>query len=190
MIQQASEDVWLDQAKVVKSSHFDDRSDEFCQPAAINLLVIHNISLPPAQQEDDFANDNVEAFFTGQLDPNAHPYFKQIAELRVSAHLYIKRDGTLIQFVPLNRRAWHAGVSEFKGRTKCNEFSIGIEMQGTDDMEYTDLQYQRLIDVTKQLTNLYPNIMSENIVGHEHIAPGRKTDPGPSFDWTRYKSQL
>lgn len=190
MSQQGVEDVWLTGAEVIKSSHFDDRSEEFCQPTAIDLLVIHNISLPPAQTEDDFANNNVEAFFTGQLDANAHPYFAQIAELRVSAHLYIKRDGTLVQFVPLNKRAWHAGVSEFKGRNKCNEFSIGIEMQGTDKMPYTQMQYQQLVTVSKQIRALFPNITLDNIVGHEHIAPGRKTDPGPNFDWTRYKSQL
>lgn len=183
-------DIWLDEAKVVESSHCDERSEQFCQTDAIDLLVIHNISLPPAQSESDFNNDNVEAFFTGKLEPSAHPYFEQIAELRVSAHLYIKRDGSLIQFVPLNKRAWHAGVSEFKGRSKCNEFSIGIEMQGTDDMAFTEQQYVQLVSVTKQLQALFPNIVMENIVGHEHIAPGRKTDPGPCFDWTRYKSQL
>lgn len=185
-----NQDVWLPSATVKPCDHFDDRDSAYNSCDDIDLLVIHNISLPPAKVEADFNNDYVEAFFAGQLDPEAHPYFKDIADLRVSSHLYIKRTGEVIQFVPLNKRAWHAGVSEFLGRAKCNNFSIGIEMQGTDEMPFTDAQYEALIKVTKEIKGLFPNIVNEHIVGHEHIAPGRKTDPGQCFDWTRYKSQL
>ena len=180
-------DVWLNEATRCPSEHYDLREPE---QAEISLLVIHNISLPPAEKEEDFANNNVEDFFTGKLDWNAHPYFKTIEGVRVSAHLYIKRDGQLIQFVPLNKRAWHAGVSEFDGRTKCNDFSIGIEMQGTDNMPFTDLQYQTLIKATNQIQALYPEVTKHRIVGHSDIAPGRKTDPGPCFDWNRVNSEL
>ena len=182
----AQSDIWLDGATKLVSEHFDDREGE--QP--VDLLVIHNISLPPAESEVDFNNDNVEQFFTGQLDSNQHPYFLSIADLRVSAHLYIKRTGQIIQFVPLNKRAWHAGVSEFNGRTRCNDFSIGIELQGTDLLPYTSQQYEALNAVSKQIRTIYPQIKMDNIVGHCDIAPGRKTDPGSSFDWKRYKSRL
>lgn len=184
------QDVWLEGAIKIASSHFDQRESQPNGQELISLLVIHNISLPPATQESDFDNCYVEDFFTGQLDCNLDPYFEQIKTLRVSSHLYIKRDGTLIQFVPLNQRAWHAGQSEFQGRTRCNDFSIGIEMQGTDEMPYTEQQYQTLISTTKKIQRFYPEIAKERIVGHEHISPGRKTDPGQSFDWTRYKNAL
>lgn len=182
-------DVWLDNVNVMPSPHHDSRE---CgnDSHLIELLVIHNISLPPAQDESDFNNQYVEDFFLGQLDNEAHPYFKEIAELRVSAHLYIKRTGEVIQFVPLNKRAWHAGVSQFQGREKCNDFSIGIEMQGTDVLPYTELQYQALAEITKQIQTHFPAVIKENIVGHQEIAPGRKTDPGPSFDWSYYKSLI
>lgn len=181
---------WLPGATRLESSHCDDRDVEFSQAGSIDLLVIHNISLPPALSEQDFDNNNVERFFTGQLVATEHSYFEQIAELRVSAHLYIKRCGEVIQFVPFSKRAWHAGVSHFNGRDKCNDFSIGIEMQGTDQMPFTDAQYRVLADVSKQLIKHFPNIKLDNIVGHQDIAPGRKTDPGPHFDWQRYKRQL
>ena len=179
-------DVWLEDVTQLPSNHYDEREGN----NIIDLLVIHNISLPPAENENDFNNDNVEKFFTGVLDSNRHPYFLSIAELRVSAHLYIKRTGQIIQFVPLNKRAWHAGVSEFKGRTRCNDFSIGIELQGTDLLPYTNQQYEALNKVSKQIQTIYPEINMDNIVGHCDIAPGRKTDPGSSFDWIRYKSRL
>lgn len=182
------QDIWLEGVSRCVSSHFDERDKQ--NGNGIDVLVIHNISLPPAEVEADFDNCNVEYFFTGQLNSKAHPYFESIAQLRVSAHLYIKRDGQVIQFVPLNKRAWHAGVSEFKGRTKCNDFSIGIELQGTDTLDYTDLQYQALHQLTLKIQGVYPNISVDNIIGHCDIAPGRKTDPGPSFDWGRYKSRL
>ena len=197
-------DVWLEGAEKIISQHFDQRFDTaqtgtnqgdsneeyLSQTAEVSLLVIHNISLPPATQESDFDNCYVEDFFTGKLDCEIAPYFQQIKDLRVSSHLYIKRDGSVIQFVPLNQRAWHAGLSEFEGRTRCNDFSIGIEMQGTDHFPYTSAQYASLIHTTKQIQKLYPLISKDRIVGHEHIAPGRKTDPGQSFDWTRYKIAL
>ena len=182
-------DVWLEDAEKVISLHFDER-EEGHGNEQISLLVIHNISLPPASKESDFNNCYVEDFFTGSLDYEIDPYFQKIKDIRVSSHLYIKRNGKVVQFVPLNKRAWHAGVSEFNGRIRCNDFSIGIEMQGTDDMAYTDLQYQALAQVTKKIQQLYPMIIKERIVGHQHISPGRKTDPGQSFDWTRYKNAL
>lgn len=180
-------DVWLKQAIACPSEHFDQREHA---EQSIDLLVIHNISLPPAKSEEDFDNDNVEAFFTGQLDYQQHPYFEAIKDLRVSAHLYIKRSGKVVQFVPLNQRAWHAGVSEFEGRSKCNDFSIGIELQGTDDLPFTDAQYEALTKLTKEIVQKYPGITKERIVGHSDIAPGRKTDPGPCFDWNRLISKL
>ena len=180
-----TEPVWLKGAIKIESDHCDLREQE-----DISLLVIHNISLPPAISEKDFDNDFVEDFFTGKLDSKLHPYFESIANVRVSSHLYIKRDGTLIQFVPLNLRAWHAGVSNFKGREKCNDFSIGIELQGTDDLPFTKAQYNKLVEVTRQIQGMYPKIKKDNIVGHSDIAPGRKTDPGPCFDWNLYISQL
>ena len=152
----------------------------------IDLLVIHAISLPPNQ----FTGDAVEKFFTNQLDFSCHPYFEKIAELKVSAHLYIRRDGRLLQFVPFHRRAWHAGVSEFAGRTHCNDFSIGIELEGCDDLPFEPPQYRQLVTVTALITQTYPKITQSRIVGHSDIAPGRKTDPGPKFDWNYYQGQL
>ena len=140
--------------------------------------MIHNISLPP----DTFNNDYIEQFFTNQLDFNAHPYFKSIQNMQVSAHLLIKRDGSIIQFVPFDKRAWHAGQSNFKGRKNCNDFSIGIELEGGDDIKYTNQQYQTLNDSIKVLNSYYP---LTDIVGHSDIAPRRKTDPGAAFDWSR-----
>ncbi|MFT6530050.1 MAG: AmpD protein [Psychrosphaera sp.] len=186
--QETENPIWLDDVDICESSHFDDR--EGPNSHTVDLLVIHNISLPPATSETDFDNDNVEKFFTGKLEADQHPYFLSIAELRVSAHLYIKRTGQVVQFVPLNKRAWHAGVSEFNGRNRCNDFSIGIELQGTDELPYTDQQYEALRRVSKQIQTVYPEITLANIVGHCDIAPGRKTDPGVSFDWQRYKNQL
>jgi AmpD protein len=162
--------------------HFDAR------PAAVSpdLLVIHNISLPPATFNTSYIDD----FFGGRLDYNAHPYFAQLATVRVSAHCVIFRNGQIWQYVPFAARAWHAGVSEFQGRTKCNDFSIGIELEGSDELPFTDAQYQSLIALTQHLQQLYPAITGERIVGHQHIAPMRKTDPGPCFDWSRYLNAL
>ncbi len=164
------------------TSHYDERPDE----KDISLLVIHNISLPPG----DFNNSFVEDFFMGSLDASQHAYFQEINHLRVSSHLYIRRDGSVIQFVPFHKRAWHAGVSEFEGRERCNDFSIGIELQGEDNLAYSEQQYTCLVQVTQNILQAYPLINQERITGHSDIAPGRKTDPGPAFDWQRYLSQL
>ncbi|WP_407312347.1 1,6-anhydro-N-acetylmuramyl-L-alanine amidase AmpD [Pseudomonas sp. nanlin1] len=152
----------------------------------ISLLVIHYISLPPAQ----FATGQVHAFFQNQLDPTQHPYFEGIAAMRVSAHFLIERDGTLTQFVSCQDRAWHAGVSSFQGREACNDFAIGIELEGTGEQPFEDAQYLALADLTRQLQAAYPAITAERICGHSDIAPGRKFDPGPCFDWPRYRALL
>jgi len=152
----------------------------------VDLLVIHNISLPPMQ----FGGPWIDDLFHNQLDPGVHPYFVDIYQRRVSSHLLIRRDGELLQYVPLCQRAWHAGVSCFEGRNACNDFSIGIELEGADEVPYTDQQYRRLIHTTKSIMSLYPAITRERITGHCNIAPGRKTDPGPAFDWTRYLGGL
>ncbi len=162
-------------ARYHPSPHCDNRLDN----SAIDMIVIHNISLPPAE----FGNDHIENFFCGQLDHSLHPYFETIQSLRVSSHLLIKRTGEVIQFVPFNKRAWHAGASCFQGRERCNDFSIGIELEGTDDLPYEIIQYEKLAELIKNLQNTYPGIVRERIVGHSDIAPLRKTDPGPSFDW-------
>ncbi len=169
------------QLKILPSSHCDARE---CDD--ISLLVIHNISLPPGQ----FGSEHISDLFLGRLDPNADDYFKDIYQLRVSAHCLIRRDGQVIQYVPFDQRAWHAGVSSFCGRQKCNDFSIGIEMEGTDDLAYTSKQYQQLTNVTNAIISAYPEINKDSIVGHCDIAPGRKTDPGASFDWQKYKQSL
>ena len=147
----------------------------------VSLLVIHNISLPPGQ----FGTDHPARLFLNELDFDAHPWFDQIRGLKVSSHFLIERDGTLTQFVSCNDRAWHAGVSAFEGRNACNDFSIGIELEGTDDLPYTDHQYQKLGELTNKLKAHYP---LKHVRGHCHIAPHRKTDPGPAFDWLRYAS--
>lgn len=152
----------------------------------VSLLVLHNISLPPGQ----FGGGYVQQFFQNQLDAQAHPYFTEIAELQVSSHLFIERDGTLTQFVNLNDRAWHAGQSSYQERSNCNDFSIGIELEGTDELPYTDKQYEKLLKVVRALMAEYPQITPHRITGHEHIAPGRKTDPGTAFDWQRLFSRL
>ncbi len=147
----------------------------------IDLLVVHNISLPPNR----FGGGYIQDFFQNKLDISADPYFEEIKELQVSSHLLIERTGKLIQFVPFNKRAWHAGESCFDGRQRCNDFSIGIELEGSDEIEYTDAQYRVLRAVILCLQMTYPGLSGGNIVGHSDIAPGRKTDPGSAFDWTR-----
>ncbi len=154
--------------------------------AAIRLLVIHNISLPPAQ----FGGGYVQQFFCNQLDAGAHPYFASIADMTVSAHCLIERSGALTQFVPFGLRAWHAGRSCYQGVAECNDFSVGIELEGTDDCPYTPAQYGCLSQVTKLLLRTYPQLTAEAIVGHSDIAPGRKTDPGPAFDWGGFRNLL
>ena len=167
---------WLKEAVHCPSPNFNAR------PAvAVSLLVIHNISLPPGE----FGTGCVQQFFQNSLDPNAHPYFASIAHLSVSAHFFIERTGQVTQFVSCNDRAWHAGVSCFEGVENCNDFSIGIELEGTDDTPYTDAQYQALKTLIKQIQHAYPYITHERICGHSDIAPTRKTDPGPAFDWSQ-----
>ncbi|WNC72992.1 1,6-anhydro-N-acetylmuramyl-L-alanine amidase AmpD [Thalassotalea psychrophila] len=164
-----------------ESPHCDERE---CDD--VSLLVIHNISLPPGK----FGSNHITDFFLGKLNPNDDEYFKSIYEIRVSAHCLIRRDGSVVQYVPFNKRAWHAGVSCFEQREKCNDFSIGIEMEGTDELPYTNEQYESLQHLTTAITHNYPAINNERITGHCDIAPGRKTDPGESFDWQKYKNGL
>ena len=173
---------WLQQARSVPSPNFGPRPPG-CEA---ELLVIHNISLPPRC----YGGECIEQFFTNCLDWNAHPYFEEIRGVEVSAHLLIQRGGELVQFVGFDARAWHAGQSCYKGRGDCNDFSIGIELEGADDDPYTDAQYAALTAVTQALLGCYPTLSADNIVGHSDIAPGRKTDPGPSFDWQRYQHSL
>ena len=168
--------------KYIRSPNFNERS----QNSSIKLIVIHAISLPPKE----YGGDYVENFFLNKLKISDHEYFEEIKDLKVSSHLYIKRDGEIIQFVPFDKRAWHAGESSFNGEFDCNDFSIGIELEGSDCDNFTDHQYQVLIDVTKQLMNKYPDIKKNSIKGHSDIAPGRKTDPGDKFEWTRYLSKI
>ncbi len=154
--------------------------------SVIDLLVIHNISLPPGE----FGGHWIDDLFLNRLDPDAHPYFADIAERQVSSHLLIRRDGELLQYVPLQRRAWHAGASCFEGRECCNDFSIGIELEGDDTTPYTDNQYATLTKTTSEIIKLFPAITPDRITGHSDIAPGRKTDPGPAFDWRYYLGLL
>ncbi|MCF2948683.1 1,6-anhydro-N-acetylmuramyl-L-alanine amidase AmpD [Paraglaciecola aquimarina] len=172
----------LTHAEYYPTTHWDERPD----PDDISLLVIHNISLPP----NEFGGDYIKYFFTGRLDPTLHPYFQKIHQMRVSAHCLIKRGGEVIQFVPFDKRAWHAGISSYQGTTRCNDFSIGIEMEGADHIPYTSLQYNSLQLVTKSIMSTYSDISLGRIVGHNDIAPGRKTDPGFSFDWAKYRQAL
>lgn len=173
---------WLSQGKRIESPNADER------PAGeiISLLVIHNISLPPEQ----FGGPYIEQLFSNDLDPKQHPYFEEIYQLRVSAHLLIDRQGAITQFVPFHKRAWHAGVSQFEDREKCNDFSIGIELEGADQIPYTPAQYQMLSQVTQLLISHYPALTPQRIVGHSDISRGRKTDPGPAFDWALFKQSL
>jgi N-acetyl-anhydromuramoyl-L-alanine amidase len=160
--------------------------DERPPGAQIGLVVVHGISLPPGE----YGGPWIEQLFTNRLDPAAHPYFAEIAHLRVSSHLLIRRDGELVQFVPFHRRAWHAGQSSYRGRTACNDFSIGVELEGQDDEPYAPVQYARLAQVIQVLMSRHPGLGVENITGHCDISPGRKTDPGPAFDWLALRQQL
>ena len=172
---------WCSGVSHCPSTHCNER------PAAeVSLLVLHNISLPPGQ----FGTGKVQEFFTRGLNASEHPYFATIAELRVSAHFFIERDGRVSQFVSCLQRAWHAGVSSFAGRENCNDFSLGIELEGTDYLPYSAAQYDALVVLVKQLLATYPALSVERICGHSDIAPGRKTDPGPAFDWQRLRTAL
>ena len=175
-------DGWLEDEKHLRSPNFNCRPDG----SDVSLLVIHNISLPPKS----FNNDYIELFFQNRLPVEDHPYFEEICDLQVSSHFLIKRNGQVVQFVSCHDRAWHAGSSVFCGIENCNDFSIGIELQGSDDCPYEEIQYQRLSSLTKAIQIAYPGVTNERITGHEHISPGRKTDPGPAFDWQMYRNSL
>ncbi len=172
---------WLVDEEQQKSPHFSSRDEE----QSVYLLVVHNISLPPAQ----FGGGYITDFFLGRLDTKAHPYFEEIAQLKVSAHCLITREGKVIQYVSFDDKAWHAGVSSYQGQENCNAFSIGIELEGTDDIAYSTEQYRTLSDLTKSLQRHYPEIKN-NITGHSDIAPQRKTDPGKAFNWQYFTDCL
>lgn len=176
------DDHYLSTAIRLDSPNCNDRPDA----EDISLLVIHCISLPA----DQFQGNYIDQLFTNQLNPGDHPSFQGIYQLKVSAHLLIRRDGELRQYVAFNRRAWHAGVSNYKGRERCNDFSIGIELEGSVNQAYEAIQYQQLAAVIKTLLAHYPHLSRQCIVGHSDIAPGRKTDPGPYFDWSRLSDLL
>jgi AmpD protein len=173
---------WLQGVRHVPSPNCDER------PAgmALDLIVVHGISLPPGQ----FGNGWIDRFFCNELPADADPYFATICDLEVSAHVLIGRDGTLTQFVPFAKRAWHAGRSSFCGRSACNDFSVGLELEGTDDLPYTAAQYAALAAVIEALRRGYPSLREAEVVGHSDIAPGRKTDPGPGFDWDELRRRL
>lgn len=170
---------WLQRARWIASPNCDARPDA----APISLLVIHNISLPPYQ----FGGDAVIELFCNRLDPRAHPFYSGLAGARVSSHFFIRRDGELIQFVPCGLRAWHAGASVWRGTQRCNDFSVGVELEGSDFVPFRDAQYQQLVQLTVELQGEY---RIQDVVGHSEVSPGRKTDPGPFFDWARYRSLL
>ncbi len=172
----------LPDARQVMSPNCDERPPG----CGVELVVIHGISLPPGQ----YGGPEIDQFFTNCLDQAAHPYFTEMAHLKVSSHLLIRRDGELVQYVPLSKRAWHAGESCYRGRAACNDFSVGIELEGQDEEPYTDAQYARLADVVSRLLASFPGLSTDAITGHSDIAPGRKTDPGPGFDWDRFRSML
>jgi len=169
-------------ARQCPSPHHDERPPG-CQ---LELIVIHGISLPPGE----FGGPHIEDFFSNRLAADAHPYFAEIVGLEVSAHALIRRDGALVQFVPFGRRAWHAGASSWCGRERCNDFSVGIELEGADDVAYDPRQYESLADLIRSLRQAYPSLMQADILGHSDIAPGRKTDPGEAFDWSRLDALL
>lgn len=169
-------------ARRLDSPHFDTRPD----PDDVSLVVIHNISLPP----DEFGGPWIDDLFQGRIDHAAHPYFETLRGLRVSAHLCIFRGGSVTQYVPFDCRAWHAGVSQFRGRERCNDFSIGIELEGSDHQAFALAQYETLSKVLQALFLRYPRLNAQTLAGHSDIAPDRKTDPGPCFDWALLRARL
>ena len=171
---------WCKRACQISSPNYNARP----QNQSISLLVIHNITLPPGE----FGGSYIIDLFLNRLDCQLHPFFEQLRELRVSSHFLIRRNGDLIQFVPTEKRAWHAGVSSFNGPENCNDFSIGVEIEGTDFVPFESAQYQTLVALTQALVQRYPEM--QYVSGHEHIAPNRKTDPGPFFDWKEYRKLL
>ncbi|HEX6692436.1 MAG TPA: 1,6-anhydro-N-acetylmuramyl-L-alanine amidase AmpD [Burkholderiales bacterium] len=172
-------DGWVEGARRVPSPNRDERP----AGAAISLLLVHSISLPPGE----YGGDAIERLFTNRLDPQAHPYFAEIAGLEVSSHFLVRRDGALVQFVAVQERAWHAGASVWRGRERCNDFSIGVELEGTDDGPFEDAQYRQLRELVHTLRAQLP---LHDIAAHSEVAPGRKTDPGPGFDWARLLASL
>ncbi|HSG63508.1 MAG TPA: 1,6-anhydro-N-acetylmuramyl-L-alanine amidase AmpD [Gammaproteobacteria bacterium] len=173
---------WIEGVRRIESPNFDARPSG-CKP---ELIVIHGISLPPGE----FGGNRIDELFCNALDPGAHPYFEQICHLRVSSHVLITRLGALTQYVSFRDRAWHAGESSYCGRRACNDFSIGIELEGTDDSSYEPAQYERLAQLVRGLRASYASLEQAELVGHSDIAPGRKTDPGPHFDWDRLRREL
>ena len=168
--------------RFVPSPNFDERPESI----PVSLVVVHNISLPP----NEFGGPYIEQLFTNQLDTNAHPYFEEIKDHKVSSHILIRRDGEVVQFVPFNKRAWHAGKSEYQGCENCNDFAIGIELEGTDEAPYEEVQYLVLATLIDSIRVVYPSLSKEDIVGHSDIAPGRKSDPGPAFQWDQLNEIL
>ena len=166
----------------VLSPHFDSRP----QGQAPELIIIHGISLPPGE----YGGPWIDRLFCGNFSAAAHPFYAPIARLRVSAHALVRRDGSISQYVPFHARAWHAGVSEWQGRSACNDFSIGIELEGSDTEPYESAQYHALAALIAALIRAYPSLSVDRLVGHSDVAPGRKTDPGLSFDWTRFRAEL
>jgi AmpD protein len=168
---------WLQSVEVFRSPNFDSRPDN----TPIKLVVVHGISLPPGE----YGGGHIQQFFCNNLDPQLHPYFESICSMTVSAHCLVERDGNIIQFVSFADRAWHAGASEWRGESVCNNFSVGIELEGCDDQSYSDEQYSSLAKLVATLRSKYPEIGADAITGHSDIAPGRKTDPGPAFEWAK-----
>lgn len=171
---------WLQEARICKSPNQNERPEG----DSVALLVVHNISLPPGK----FGGGYIEQFFQNKLDISADRYFEEIQQLTVSAHVLIERNGNIVQFVSFDKRAWHAGISEYAGRESCNDFSVGVELEGTDELPYTKMQYQALASLHKALQAYYPGLVAEAVTGHSDIAPGRKTDPGRSFNWSYFRS--
>jgi AmpD protein len=165
--------------RIVESPNFDERPPN----TQITLVVLHSISLPPGQ----YGGEAIERLFTNRLDPQAHPYFHEIRDLRVSSHYLIRRDGELVRFVPVEKRAWHAGASSWRGRSRCNDFSVGIELEGTEEDAFSDSQYEALTALVRELQSRLP---LRDIAAHSDVAPGRKTDPGARFDWARLLASL
>ena len=173
---------WLKAAEIVPSPNFDSRPDE----ANIRLIVVHGISLPPGE----YGGGHIQRFFCNCLDIDTHQYFASICDMKVSAHCLIERSGNIVQFVSFLDRAWHAGESQWRGESACNDFSVGIELEGCDDQPYEARQYTSLAALVAALRSRYPGIAGDALAGHSDIAPGRKTDPGPAFDWARLDGLL
>tara|TARA_Y100001935_G_C17290560_1_gene503047 strand:- start:266 stop:811 length:546 start_codon:yes stop_codon:yes gene_type:complete len=175
-------DIWLSNVTRTPSPNFNSRPKN----QNVDLIIIHCISLPPGI----FKGNSIEKFFKNKLDFNSHPYFKEIKNLKVSSHFLIRRDGHIQQFVALNKRAWHAGESNFLGKKDCNDYSIGIELEGTEDTNFEEIQYKNLINLTENIIKYFPLITLDRIIGHSEVSPNRKTDPGQFFDWKKYKNSI